>query len=98
MDLYRFSKKMPVFSVPPVKPEAVTGEKSAHEGRNHLRTAENQKMHVIIRKRPGEHAGLGLFGQITETAEEILSIVVVAEYRYPFDPADHDVVQGSWCF
>jgi len=88
---------MPVSSVPPVKPDAVTGEKSAHEGRNPLRTAENQKMHVIIQKRPGEHSGLGLFGQITETGEETLSIVFVAEYRYPFDPANHNVVQGSWC-
>ncbi|HJX31403.1 MAG TPA: hypothetical protein VJ624_06080 [Thermodesulfobacteriota bacterium] len=33
--------------------------------------------------------------KISKAEKEILSILIVAEYRYPFDPADHDVVQCS---
>ena len=43
-------KKMPVSSVSAVKSNAVAGQKSAHEDRDPLRTAEKQKMDVIIRQ------------------------------------------------
>jgi hypothetical protein len=50
---------------------------------------------VIVHESPGKNSGFGLFGKITNTAEKIFFIVIVTEYRYPFDPADHNVVQCS---
>jgi hypothetical protein len=88
-------KKMPVSSVSPVKPAAIAGQKPAHKGRDTLRATEKQKMDVIIHQGPGKSSSFGLFGELTEAGEEIFSILIVAKYPYPFDPANHDVMQGS---
>ncbi len=86
---------MPVSSVPSIKPDAVASQKSTHKVGDAFRTTEHQEMNVIIHQGPGDDPGLGVFDKITEAEKKILPIIIVAEYCYPFNSTDHNVVERS---
>jgi hypothetical protein len=52
-------------------------------------------MGVIRQERPGKASCLALEKQISKAIQEVLPIIIVAEYLSAFNPSDDDVMKGT---
>jgi hypothetical protein len=53
-------------------------------------------MKMIRDQCPSETGGRGIEQDITEPIQKVISIFVVPENLFPFDPTTNEVVQGTW--
>jgi hypothetical protein len=52
-------------------------------------------MGMVGKQRPGQKAGTGFLGKVPQTSHKIFPILIIPEYRFPFNSANHHMMQRS---
>jgi len=85
-------EKVAASVMPSVKMAGVAGKQPSHHCGQRNFTASQEKMCMILKKRPGIAACLRLRKKGRQTIEKIRAIFVVPEYLSAFDSPDHEVM------
>ena len=67
----------------------ITCQKTSHQFRNSLRTAEYQEVDVIFHQSPSQYSRSSHLHQLTDPRDKILTGLIITEYRAPFNSPYH---------
>jgi hypothetical protein len=82
-------------TVTTVETNRITGQKPPHYRRQRDQSCSQQQMRMIGDQHPCVTRRSGLVEQMAQSIQEVIPIRIILKYLSPFDPSQHNVVQGT---
>jgi hypothetical protein len=86
---------MAVSAVGSVKPQSITGQETAHDGRDGSEAGSEQEVKVPWNQSPSIARGLGILEYVAQAIKEVLPVGIRIEHFSLFNPPAHDVMKRA---